>query len=122
MDFTINIYIHTQRERYRNSREDLYLLIYRSSILIAEELLTYKQRGKRLKPETKERRNKKCKEKKKRSPSTAYQQVYTEYRSISQCMLKTNYLCLAQVFLPLCYEIFVLHFHRSTQIIIYNLN
>lgn len=49
--------MHTQRERDIKAEElFLYLLIYKNSILIAEELLTYKQRGKRLKAEIKEQR------------------------------------------------------------------
>ena len=109
MDLTIKIHMHTQRERDIKAEElFLYLLIYKNSILIAEELLTYKQRGKRLQ--------------KKKPPSIASQQVYTEFQSISQCILKTNYLCLvARLFLPFFYETFVLHFHRSTQTILYNL-
>lgn len=120
MDLTIKIHMHTQRERDIKAEElFLYLLIYKNSILIAEELLTYKQRGKRLKAEIKEQR-KKCK--KKKPPSIASQQVYTEFQSISQCILKTNYSCLvARLFLPFFYETFVLHFHRSTQTILYNL-
>lgn len=63
MDLTIKIHMHTQRERDIKAEElFLYLLIYKNSILIAEELLTYKQRGKRLKAEIKEQR-KKCKKK-----------------------------------------------------------
>lgn len=119
MDLTIKIHMHTQRERDIKAEElFLYLLIYKNSILIAEELLTYKQRGKRLKAEIKEQR----KNAKKKPPSIASQQVYTEFQSISQCILKTNYSCLvARLFLPFFYERFVLHFHRSTQTILYNL-